>query len=159
MLNYDKFNKIVTEKLIIQNKNQKMKNEKINRLKAKEISSINKDIPKEGNKINVISDENKEKNDFDLIKPKDEISLTKDRSEIAIESLKKIDSIITKSPSEKKMFLYRLQKILRSALTYLYENNIPIFLYYEIRPIPTFPLSKASTILVMIRVKRILRRS
>ncbi len=145
MLNYDKFNKIVNEKLMIQNKNKLNHNEKIDRKKTKEVSSISKEVPKDIIKNTFPLDEFKDKYDVeDLIKPKEEIPITKDKSEIAIESLKKIDSIITKTPREKKLFLYRLQKVLRSALIYLYENNIPIFLYYEVRPIPNFPYSKTS---------------
>jgi hypothetical protein len=145
MLNYDKFNKIVNEKLVIQNKTKLNINEKMDRKKTKEVSYVSKEGPKDIIKNTVPLEEIKDKDDVeDLIKPKEEISNTKEKTEIAIESLKKIDSIITKTPREKKLFLYRLQKVLRSALIYLYENNIPIFLYYEVRPIPNFPYSKTS---------------
>ena len=49
---------------------------------------------------------------------------------------------------ERMNYIYRIQKILRSALTDLYENNIPIDQYFNNNPFPKSQFSKSSNIIL-----------
>jgi hypothetical protein len=145
MLNYERFDRLIEDNIVYSHHASQGKIAKVGvgrkktdfLLKEKEEMSLNMTTEKS-------VEEKEEKKEEVKQEVKEEQNLAKEKSIVQNDPFHRKETIVERSLPERKQFLSRLKKVLSSSLTYLYENNISIYLYFTIHPFPKTPFSKAS---------------